>query len=165
MPHAEDLEIPTISLLLAAVLCLYGWMGENIAHAQPPGSSSASAGKVYHEAPELARLTAEGRLPPVASRLPDDPMVVPVYEEIGRYGGTWHRLMRGTSDIHAFTRITYENILRWSSDAKEIIPNLANRWEWMGDDFRCLRVHLRKGLRWSDGRPSPPTTSFFGGKR
>ena len=34
---------------------------------------------------------AAGELPPVDERLPLEPLVVPVVEEIGQYGGTWQR--------------------------------------------------------------------------
>ena len=42
----------------------------------------------YGEAPQLAQLVAAGKLPPVAERLPSNPMVIPVFGEIGKYGGT-----------------------------------------------------------------------------
>ncbi|MCD6365295.1 MAG: ABC transporter substrate-binding protein [Planctomycetes bacterium] len=119
------------------------------------GSESAPSARVYHEAPMLAEQVKQGKLPPVWKRLPENPMVVPVYEEIGQYGGTWHRMMKGTSDVHAFTRITYgnENMLRWSVSPKDgIIANLVERWGFE-DNYKIFRMHLRKGLKWSDGYP------------
>ena len=107
----------------------------------------------YNEAPMLAGLVERGKLPPVWKRLPDSPMVVPVHEEIGRYGGTWRRMMKGISDIHAHTRITYENIVRWAPNPKDgVRPNLAESWEFE-NNYKLLRLHLRKGLKWSDGHP------------
>ena len=46
------------------------------------------------EAPALFALTAQGKLPPVAERMPADVRVVQVLEEIGTYGGTWRRVCR-----------------------------------------------------------------------
>ncbi len=43
----------------------------------------------YQEAPSLAARAARGELPPVARRLPDEPVVVKPVESIGKYGGTW----------------------------------------------------------------------------
>ncbi len=42
---------------------------------------------VYNEAPVLAEKVRNGDLPPVAERLPENPLVIQVYEEIGQYGG------------------------------------------------------------------------------
>ena len=96
-----------------------------------------------------------GRLPPVEERLPPQPMVVTPAHEIGRYGGTWHRMMRGSSDFHAYSRCAYEQMLRWratDSGGVEIGPGLVRDWQFTDGD-RTLRLHLRHGLRWSDGHP------------
>ncbi|MGC9002394.1 MAG: hypothetical protein ACP5J9_05470 [Dictyoglomus sp.] len=41
----------------------------------------------YNEAPVLAQLVKEGKLPPIEERLPKNPVVLKPYEEIGKYGG------------------------------------------------------------------------------
>ena len=41
----------------------------------------------FGEAPALAALVAAGELPPVADRLPDEPLVIEPLERIGTYGG------------------------------------------------------------------------------
>ena len=43
----------------------------------------------YNEAPELAELVKQGKLPPVEERLPGEPLVVNPLEEIGKYGGVY----------------------------------------------------------------------------
>ena len=43
------------------------------------------------EAPQLAEMVQAGTLPPLAERLPQDPLVIPVVDEIGRYGGVLRR--------------------------------------------------------------------------
>lgn len=122
-------------------------------------------GKTYNEAPILADRVKAGTLPPVWKRLPDNPMVVPVHEEIGQYGGLWRRMMNGTSDIHAHTRLNYENMLRWATDPRNgVIPNLAEKYEFE-DNFKVLRLHLRKGLKWSDGYPFTTDDIIFWWKR
>ena len=120
---------------------------EEAKHEKPP------ADKHYNEAPMLAEQVKAGKLPPVWKRLPENPMVVPVYEEIGQYGGTWRRMMKGISDVHAYTRINYENMLRWAPNPNDgVIPNLAEKYEFE-NNCKLLRLHLRKGLKWSDGYP------------
>src|SRR5690242_10960742 len=59
-----------------------------------PAAASAPAGK-YKEAPQLADLVKQGKLPPVEKRLPENPRVLKPLEEVGQYGGTWHRAFRG----------------------------------------------------------------------
>jgi peptide/nickel transport system substrate-binding protein len=52
----------------------------------------------YKEAPMLADMVAAGNLSPVDERLPSNPRVIPVVEEIGEYGGTWFRAAVGPGD-------------------------------------------------------------------
>jgi ABC-type transport system substrate-binding protein len=73
--------------------------------------------------------------------------------EIGKYGGTW--LRAATSDFDVFIieyRFGYSSLFRWSPLGDPIVPHLATRLE-ASDDQRSFVVHLRKGVRWSDGQP------------
>src|SRR5437867_4627812 len=49
----------------------------------------------FQEAPMLAEQVKAGKLPPVEKRLPTDPLVVPVVERTGQYGGVWRRAFLG----------------------------------------------------------------------
>ena len=55
-------------------------------------SYNLDSGKItitsFGEAPMLAARVAEGTLPPVEERLPDNPLVMEPWEEVGSYGGT-----------------------------------------------------------------------------
>lgn len=86
-------------------------------------------------------------LPPVAERLPDDPVVVKPLHGIGRYGGTARITM--TDHWHYFNR---EAALTISTDMRGFLPNLAETWE-VSEDGRMLTIRLRPGIRWSDGEP------------
>jgi len=107
----------------------------------------------YNEAPMLQEMVAAGDLPPVGERLPEDPLVVEPVDSVGQYGGTWRRAFKGIKDFHAFGRLNYEPMLRWPRDPKDPVqPGLAREWTW-SDDGTELTLHLRRGLKWSDGAP------------
>ena len=107
--------------------------------------------------PDIAALNGQikgnGELPPLAERLPEEPLVVVPYDSIGTYGGTLDVLSNateaGTSD---FLSVRHVNLVRYSDDLQTIVPNIAKSWEW-NDDFTQLTFHLRKGHKWSDGAP------------
>ncbi|WP_282604376.1 ABC transporter substrate-binding protein [Pelagibius sp. Alg239-R121] len=92
-------------------------------------------------------------LPSLAERLPEEPLVVVPYAEVGKYGGTLDVLSNateaGTSD---FLSVRHVNLVRYADDLTTIVPNVAKDWEW-NDDFTQLTFHLRKGHKWSDGAP------------
>lgn len=118
-----------------------------------PAAGAPARPTSYKEAPQLAEQVKAGQLPPVEQRLPESPMVVEPFEEIGQYGGTWRRAFIGVADFHAFGRLVYEPILRWPRDPKgQIGPGLAEKWEF-SPDGKQLTLTLRKGLKWSDGHP------------
>jgi len=107
----------------------------------------------FSEAPMLRVKVAAGELPPVEERLPEEPLVVKPVEEIGEYGGTWHRVAIGPGDVGIInSRLTYEDLVRWSPDAKTVVPNAVKSYE-VSEDAKTFTFHLRKGMKWSDGAP------------
>ncbi|MFW6153714.1 MAG: ABC transporter substrate-binding protein [Planctomycetota bacterium] len=106
------------------------------------------------ESPVLTPLANAGALPPVAERTGPQPVVVEGVDGIGRYGGAW--LRAGNTDSDAFgvigNRLAYVGLVRWSPQGHPIVPHLARAWE-VSDDYRTYTFHLRRGMRWSDGRP------------
>ena len=63
-------------------------------------TSPAAQDSEYHEAPALADAVKASKLPPVTQRLPEQPLVVPVVEKIGEYGGVWRRAFLGPADAN-----------------------------------------------------------------
>ncbi len=113
-------------------------------------SGAAAQDMMYTEAPMLADMD----LPPVAERLPSNPRVVPVREEVGQYGGTWRRGFTGRSDMQGPAKLIYAFGLHFniSDDLQttEIVPGLFDEWT-QNDDATEFTFHIRDGLRWSDG--------------
>ncbi|WP_226781583.1 ABC transporter substrate-binding protein [Oceaniglobus trochenteri] len=107
----------------------------------------------YNEAPALAEAVKAGKLPPVAERLPAKPEVITPVEQIGTYGGTIRRGLRGSSDHNNILRfLSPQGLTRWNPDFTEVVPNLAESWE-VSDDASEYTFHLREGTKWSDGAP------------
>jgi len=98
-------------------------------------------------------LFADRGLPPVEDRLPEDPLVIVPYEDIGVYGGTMNGVSfapeSGTSDILSWRHVS---LVRISDDLQTILPNVAVSWE-VNDDSTEFVFHIRKGIKWSDGEP------------
>ena len=59
-------------------------------------TDSAQFPKKFAEAPALADMVKQGKLPPVEQRLPEEPLVIKPVHEIGKYGGTWRRDRKST---------------------------------------------------------------------
>ncbi|MCS7367935.1 MAG: ABC transporter substrate-binding protein [archaeon YNP-WB-062] len=107
----------------------------------------------FSEAPVLAELVKQGKLPPVEKRLPEEPLVVEPLEEIGKYGGTARVVYtesRNWQDVGSLTG--EECMFRIARDGKTIIPNIAKKWK-LSSDAKTLTIYLRKGIKWSDGQP------------
>ncbi|MCA9838465.1 MAG: hypothetical protein KC422_16225 [Trueperaceae bacterium] len=126
----------------------------------------------YHEAPYLADMVAEGKLPPVAERLPSEPLVMltgAMVDGIGEYGGVfrhviggrpegWNHLAGQHQGWGGINMAMQECLVRtgplWQVKAEDQsgpLPNLAKSWEWNEDNTQ-LTMHL-VDAKWSDGDP------------
>src|SRR5262245_51017846 len=105
----------------------------------------------YKEAPLLAEQVKAGKLPPVEARLPQNPLVVPVVERSGEYGGVWRRAFLGPADANNYVRVVYDALFRFSPDGAKIEPKIAESAE-PSADFKTWTIKLRKGSKWSDGQ-------------
>jgi peptide/nickel transport system substrate-binding protein len=127
----------------------------------------------YHEPEWVSALVAEGKLPPVAERLPKEPKVLltaGMPDGIGIYGDVWRDfsacptagwnngagVTSGWFGIEAMS-FNYQALVKtgplYRADQDiEPIPNLAKSWEWSEDGLE-LTMHLIEGAKWSDGQP------------
>ena len=111
------------------------------------------AGTKFGEAPMLAQLVLAGKLPPVEERLPSEPLVMPVYSEIGKYGGTLRRGHLGPGDVSCNQgRINGTGPMRWNTPGTEIVHHIAKSLEPNSDGSEWT-MGLRAGMKWSDGQP------------
>ena len=107
----------------------------------------------FQEAPPLAALVEQGKLPPVSERLPVEPLVIEPLHAIGTYGGTWHRGFTGPADkwsgyrCCAFDTLTYVDFR-----GEKLVPNVVRDWQ-VSDQGRTFTLFLRQGMKWSDGTP------------
>ena len=108
----------------------------------------------FSEAPQFADLVAAGELPPVAERIGEDPLVIEPVHEIGQYGGVWRRGFSGPADKWNGYRCCTgtDHVLYWDYTGSTPRPNIAKGWEASADGM-SFTLHLRKGMKWSDGEP------------
>ena len=135
-----DRHLPApANLVAAALLCFTG---------------SVAGAAEHHQAPMLEEMVKAGKLPAVEQRLPENPRVVSPVEKVGKYGGTWRSGMVGGSDRNWLFRIAgYEPLLAWDREwTGKVIPNLAEEVT-SNPAATEFTVKLRKGLKWSDGKP------------
>jgi peptide/nickel transport system substrate-binding protein len=127
----------------------------------------------YHE-PEwvTTSFVDAGKLPPVAERLPEEPLVFKtgnMPDGIGVYGDTmrhviggrpqgWNWIAGQTQGWGGISYMMWECLTRTGplfqvkGEELEPLPNLAKSWEW-SDDGRQLTMQLIEGAKWSDGDP------------
>ena len=122
-------------------------------------AAAVAGAQTYREAPMLAAMVRAGDLPPVAERLPSNPLVVEPVDAIGVYGGTLR--MADPSDWMSIgLRVRQTGLFRYDQSASRFEADLAAGYAW-SDDYRTLTLMLRDGLRWSDGAPFTTADMMF----
>ena len=103
------------------------------------------------EAPMLAEQVSAGTIPPLDERMPTNPCVMPVMEEIGKYGGTIRRGFKGVSDRWGPTKHN-DRGLCWYDKDLTMQPRIAESWS-INDDASEWTFNLRPGMKYSNGEP------------
>lgn len=126
----------------------------------------------YSEPDFVSAFVAAGKLPPVAERLPAEPLVYStanMHDGAGVYGDTMRHVIGGRPegwnyiagnsqgwggiDIGMYECLTRTGpLFMINSEDLAPMPNLAKGWEW-SDDGMQLVVNLIEGAKWSDGDP------------
>lgn len=104
------------------------------------------------EPASLAPRVAKGDLPPVAERLPASPRVLPVTNSCpkDKAGGTLTTIGGSAKDTRLLAIYGYARLVGYD-ESYRIVPDILERFEV--EDGRIFTLHLRKGMRWSDGEP------------
>ncbi len=140
-------------LMLALAGCGAAPAGDDMAEEMMTDESMVDMEVSSHQAPALQEMVRNGTLPPLAERLPSDPLVVEPVDEIGQYGGIWRAGLRGGSDnAWIYRTVAYDQMLSWKRDWSGVRPNVASSYE-VSDDATTYTFHLRPGMKWSDGEP------------
>ena len=119
--------------------------------------TAANCTLTFNANPDIAALNGKIRgnpeLPPLAERLPAEPLVVAPYDSIGKFGGTFDVITNASeAGTAGLLSVRHVNLVRYSDDLQTIVPMVAKGWKW-NDDYTQLTFFLRKGHKWSDGAP------------
>ncbi|MCU0837267.1 MAG: ABC transporter substrate-binding protein [Rhodospirillales bacterium] len=115
--------------------------------------TAAASAASFVETPFFAAAVAEGKLPPVAERLPRTPFVVTLdgpERSPGRHGGDLRMLMSQPRDTRLMVVFGYARLVGYNQNW-ELVPDILSKLDV--DEGRVFTLHLRKGHRWSDGAP------------
>ena len=123
----------------AIVLCIAAHLGAN-AFAQ------------VAEPPLLVDAVKNGKLPPMAERVPSEPLMTGFdnSRKAGRYGGDLRMLMSRDRDIRMMVVYGYARLVGYDEQLR-FVPDICASYENVGD--REFTFRLRPGHRWSDGVP------------
>ncbi|MFW6046919.1 MAG: ABC transporter substrate-binding protein [Candidatus Woesearchaeota archaeon] len=108
----------------------------------------------FSESPDFEKLVEVGELPPVEKRLPEEPLVIEPYEDIGDYGGTINSATLGLNSYGEDTILmdSFNSFVKPSSFGDELYLNFARDIE-VSENMDTYTFHLREGVKWSDGEP------------
>jgi peptide/nickel transport system substrate-binding protein len=126
-------------------------------------ASSAFAGALAVAPQVLAQAVKEsaflqaavdsGALPPVAERLPANPLVITPFERVGQQGGDWNHALVGGGSLSMVVRYQgYDPLVRFTPDWGGIETNVAESYS-VNPEATEYTITLRKGHKWSDGQP------------
>ena len=135
----------------------------------------------YSEPAYVTAFEKAGKLPPLADRLPKEPLVFKtanMTDGNGVYGDVMRHVIGGRPegwnfwagqsygwggiDIGLIECLTRTGpLFEVNSADLQPMPNLAKAWEWSADG-KTLTVHLIAGAKWSDGAPfTTADTEFY----
>lgn len=115
----------------------------------------------FNEPPMLKEKVDAGELPPVAERLPENPVVSIPLMEIGTYGGELHwveftidydHYLRHVNQVSLLELVPEKGTARYKWLGGKIMPGVFESWN-VSDDSTTFEFTIRKGLKWSDGQP------------
>jgi peptide/nickel transport system substrate-binding protein len=92
-------------------------------------------------------------LPPVAERVPGEPLIVDLEakgRKTGKHGGSLDTLIGRSKDVRLINVWGYTRLVGYNGDL-ELVPDILQDVEV--EDGRIFTLHTREGHKWSDGHP------------
>lgn len=116
-------------------------------------AAATAAGPQMQETPWWQADVAAGRLPPVAERIPAEPLVVDLEAKgrtFGKPGGALRTMVTRSKDVRQMVVYGYARLIGFDADYN-LVPDILRAVD--NQDDRVFTLHLRRGHRWSDGAP------------
>jgi peptide/nickel transport system substrate-binding protein len=99
--------------------------------------------------PYFAKEEQEGKLPPIAERLPEHPAIAEMPVQ-GRPGGELTTLLASARDTRQISYYSYARLVCYDR-AYNLVADILESYE--DKDNKVFTLHLRRGMKWSDGEP------------
>jgi peptide/nickel transport system substrate-binding protein len=135
----------------APALALFGLM---LAAPVPPAAAEQAAlPPQFIEPPIVAEAVAQGKLPPVADRLPAVPAVAAMKWEgqtLGQHGGEMRMLMTSSKDTRIMVVYGDARLVTYDHDF-QLVADILQSFDV--EEGRIFTFRLRPGHKWSDGSP------------
>ncbi|MBL8701798.1 MAG: ABC transporter substrate-binding protein [Alphaproteobacteria bacterium] len=115
-------------------------------------AATTAVAQTYIDSPALADDVGAGRLPPLAQRLPQPPLVHAPGGDLapGQHGGELRIIMGRAQDVRMMVVYGYARLVGYNTRF-EIEPDILEAVDVAED--RVFTLRLRAGHRWSDGQP------------
>ncbi|SFD55287.1 peptide/nickel transport system substrate-binding protein [Sulfitobacter brevis] len=113
----------------------------------------AFAAPVLQESPYWAADVEAGKLPAIATRIPQEPLIVDLSTKgrsFGTQGGTLRTLVSRSKDVRQMAVYGYARLVGYAPDYS-LYPDILRAVDV--EDDRKFTLHLRRGHKWSDGAP------------
>lgn len=113
----------------------------------------------FNEAPLLRKRVQAGGLPPLEKRLPENPLVMIPWEDIGRYGGHlkyteftigYDHYLRHLNESQLVEQVPEPGVAIYKWLDGTVQPGILEYWE-QNEEATVFTLRIRKGLKWSDG--------------
>ena len=117
------------------------------------GTPALAAGPELQESSFWQAEVTAGDLPPVAMRIPAEPLIVDLAakgREFGHQGGTLRTMITRSKDIRQMVVYGYARLVGYDQDYN-LVPDILRAVDNI--DNMVFTLHLRSGHRWSDGTP------------
>ncbi|XWN29568.1 MAG: ABC transporter substrate-binding protein [Devosia sp.] len=118
----------------------------------PFGGGSAQALDLT-ETPTLDRTADAASLPPIAERVPAEPLVVDLEAKgrvVGTHGGDLNTIIGRAKDVRLINVWGYARLVGYTKELT-LHPDILR--DVTVDEGRIFTFHLRRGHKWSDGAP------------